>query len=94
MGLLKFLFIAILVLWLIRMIVRLALPFLLRKMSEKVMGQTQAQYQQRYQGNPHGQRPEEQRPEGKITIDYVPPRKSYGDGPKKAGEFVDYEEIK
>lgn len=94
MGLLKFLFIAILVLWLLRMIVRLALPYLVRKMSEKVMGQANSQYQQRHRGNAHGQRPEERRPDGKVTIDYVPPKQPYGDGPKKAGEFVDYEEIK
>lgn len=96
MGLLKFLFIAILVLWLLRMVVRLALPYMMRKVSEKMMGQAQEQYQQRYQGHPHSQsqRPEERRPEGKITIDYIPPKPRQKEGPKKAGEFVDYEEIK
>lgn len=93
MGLLKFLFIAILVLWLIRMIVRLALPFLMRKMSEKMMGQARAQHHQRYQGHSQDHRPSDHSKEGNITIDYVPPKR-YKKGPKKAGEFVDYEEIK
>lgn len=95
MGLLKFLFIAILVLWLLRMIVRLALPYLMRKVSEKMMGQARDQYQQHYQGQTqNGQRHENRRPDGKITIDYIPPKQSFKEGPKKAGEFVDYEEIK
>ncbi len=95
MGLLKFLFIAILVLWLLRMVVRWALPYLVRKASEKMMGQARDQYQRQYGRPAQHARPEERRPtEGKITIEYVPPKERHKEGPKKAGEFVDYEEIK
>lgn len=93
----KFLFIAILVLWLLRMVVRLALPYLVRKASEKMMGQARDQFQQQQQQGGHSRhaRPEERRsPDGKITIEYVPPKERHSEGPKKAGEFVDYEEIK
>ena len=94
--LLKFLFVAILVLWLLRMVVRLALPYLVRKASEKMMGQARDEFQQQYGGQTRQARHEERRsPDGKITIDYVPPKNQrFKDGPKKAGEFVDYEEIK
>jgi len=94
--LLKFLFIAILVLWLLRMVVRAALPYLVRQASEKMMGQARDQYQQQYGGQYRQARPEERRsPEGEITVDYVPPKNQrVKNGPKRAGEFVDYEEIK
>ena len=81
MGLLKFLFIAITVLWLVRLIFRLAFPWAMRKMAQKVMG-----------SEPYrdaGPR----KPDGKIRIDYVPPQ-NQTKGAKKAGEFVDFEEIK
>lgn len=93
MGFLKFLFIAILVLWLIRMVVRLLAPWILKKVSQKIMGTAQQQYQQRQrpqQGN-HTQT----QPEGEISIDYVPPQAARPKkGPQKAGEFVDFEEVK
>ena len=91
MGLLKFLLVAIAVLWLVRMIARLLFPWAMRKMAERVMGKAQQQYSRG--GNPYQQNNRRTRPEGKVSIDYVPPQPSKK-GAKQAGEFVDFEEIK
>jgi len=94
MGLLKFLFIAVAVLWLVRVVARLLFPWAMRKMAEKVMGNAQQQYQQRntaFRGaNPNQRR----QPDGKVRIDYMPPQDKPKSGAKNAGEFVDFEEIK
>lgn len=91
MGLLKFLLVAIAILWLVRMIVRLVFPFAMRKMAEKVMSNAQQQYQN---GNPYQQQANRRtRPDGKVHIDYVPPQQAKK-GAKNAGEFVEFEEIK
>ena len=83
MGLLKFLFVTICILWLIRMIVRILLPFFF----QKIMTKAQNQANQRYY-----QQQNRQAPDGRIRVDYVPPReKSPGEN---AGDFVEYEEIK
>lgn len=90
MGLLKFLIIAICVLYLVRALARIFLPFLFKKvvnnMQEKMNNQQEAN--QRYNGN-------SQKPEGTISVDYVPPVKP-AKVPKldNAGDFVDYEEVK
>lgn len=90
MGLLKFLIIAICVLYIIRALARIFLPFLFKKvvnnMQEKMNNQQEAY--QKYQGT-------YQKPEGTVSVDYVPPTKT----PKQpkfddAGEFVDYVEVK
>lgn len=81
MGLLKFLFITICILWLIKMIGRLLLPVLFQKMMTKAQNQANQKYQQ--------QHPE---PDGHIRVAYMPPKDNYpGDD---AGDFVEYEEIK
>ncbi|MEC3881409.1 DUF4834 family protein [Parapedobacter sp. 10938] len=94
MGLLKFLVIAIAVLWLVRLVARLLFPWAMRKMAEKVMGNAQQQYQQgntTFRGaNPSGRR----QPDGKVRIEYMPPQDKPKNGAKNAGEFVDFEEIK
>ena len=93
MGLLKFLLVAIAVLWLVRMVARLVFPWAMRKMAEKIMGKAGAQ-QQYYRGNsPYERNSRQSRPEGKINIDYVPPQQPKK-GAKNAGEFVEFEEIK
>ncbi len=87
MGIIKFLFITILVLWLIRLILRVVFPMVLRSVFGKMQQQAQAQ-----QG-----RPEEQsyrKPEGSISIDYVPPSQPRKGNADKLGDFVDYEELK
>lgn len=81
MGLLKFLFITICILWLIKMIVRLLLPILFQNIITKAQNQANQRYQQQ---NPT--------PDGRIRVDYMPPKsKSKVDD---EGDFVDYEEIK
>ncbi|AOM76870.1 DUF4834 family protein [Pedobacter steynii] len=82
MGFLKFLFIAFLVLYILRIIFRLVFPMVLKNMFSKV--QQQAENQARQRNN---------KPEGDISIDYMPPQPK-GGRTDKLGDFVDYEEIK
>ena len=93
-GLLKFLLIAIAVLWLLRVIARLLFPWAMRKAAEKVMGNAQQQYQYRNTASRGGSSNERRQPDGKIRIDYMPPQQKSKNGAKNAGEFVDFEEIK
>jgi hypothetical protein len=89
-GLLKFLLIAILILWLVRMVARLVLPWAFRKVAGRMQAEAQRHYNQAA-GKQQGHRAA---PEGEIRIDYVPPEaKTPGRG-KQAGDFVDFEEIK
>lgn len=82
MAILKFLFITICILWLIKMIARVLLPIAFQKMMTKAQEQANQRYQQQHQ----------QRPDGHVRVDYMPPKdKNTGD---QAGDFVDYEEIK
>ncbi len=83
MALLKFILISFLVLYIIRVILRLIFPVVIKNMFSKV--QQQAAQQQRT--NPNHQR------EGDISIDYMPPRTKQGNA-DKLGDFVDYEEVK
>lgn len=92
MGLIKFLLVAITVLWIIRLVTRLVLPWAMRKMAEKVMSKAQQQYYRTDNPFQH-QTYRRAQPEGKVNIDYVPPRQTKK-GAKKAGEFVEFEEIK
>ena len=84
MILLKYLFITICVLWLLKMLARLLLPMLFQKIVRKAQQQSNPNYQQYNQAK-----------EGEIHVDYIPPQKAKK-SPKidKAGDFVDYEEIK
>ena len=88
MGLLKFLIIAICVLYIIRMLARIFLPFLFKKavhkMKEKMSKQQQA-YQQT--NNP-------EKPEGTLSVDFVPPTPKKKPKLDQAGDFVDYEDVK
>lgn len=83
--LIKFLFIAILVLWVIRVLLRLVFPMVLKNIFGK-MQQQSGQYAQR-------QEQPARKPEGSISIDYVPPQPKQGNA-DKLGDFVDYEEVK
>ena len=95
MGLIKFLFTAILILWKLRMLVIQLLPWILRgfakKMQEQAFKDFQAQNQQRPRPNA---RQHQRQPEGKINIDYIPPQSTNHHGSNQAGEFIDFEEIK
>ena len=88
---LRILFIAIVILTLLRLAITRLLPWALRrfarKMQEKAFRASQPP-QDFYQ-----RRPQEPKAEGKINIDYVPPQPKPAPGAQKAGEFVDFEEI-
>jgi hypothetical protein len=86
MGLIKFIFITIMVLWLIRLLIRLIFPMVLKNMFSK-MQQTAADPRQQQQQQRRGT------PEGSINIDYVPPQPKKGNA-DKLGDFVEYEEVK
>ncbi len=83
MGLLRFLFIAIAVLYIIRLVARLVLPMFFQNMMNKAQQQAnnRANYQQR-------------RPEGTIKVDYVPEEQRKSSIPDNEGEYINYEEIK
>jgi hypothetical protein len=83
MLLIKFLFIAVIILWIIRVIIRLIFPVMLKNMFGNMQQQTANAGQQ--------QRPS--KPEGSISIDYMPKKEKKGNA-DKLGDFVDYEEIK
>jgi hypothetical protein len=82
MGLLKFLIIAILVLWIIRVLIRMIFPVVLKNAFNNVQNQA-ASHQQQHSG----------RPEGSISIEYMPKKDKKGNA-DKLGDFVDYEEVK
>lgn len=85
--LLHFIFYAIAILYLVRALLRWAIPALF----QSVINKAQQQHQQ--QGGYSNR--QQQQPNGRITVDYVPEKKDkvkkFSD---KAGEFVDYEEVK
>lgn len=83
MALLRFLFIIISVLWLLKMVVRLLLPMLFNSMVNKAQQQSNQRFHQQQQN----------RPDGRIRVDYIPPREK-NTQTDKAGDFVDYEEVK
>ncbi len=88
MALLKFLFITILVLYIIRMLARILLPILFQKVVNKAQEQVNSQFggqQYNYQ---------QQRPTGKLKVDYIPPKEKEARAADKAGDFIDFEEIK
>ena len=81
MILIRFLLISLLILYIVRSLVRMLLPMLFQSLVNKAQQQGQQQYQ-----NP-------KKPEGKISVDYIPEKKK-SSVPDSAGEFVDYEEVK
>ncbi|WP_231425408.1 MULTISPECIES: DUF4834 family protein [Pedobacter] len=84
MAFIKFIFIAILVLWIIRMLIRLILPMLFSNLASKMQQQASGQGQQQQRRS---------KPEGAISIDYMPPKPDQSKT-DKLGDFVDYEEVK
>lgn len=105
-GLLKFLLIAIAVWYLLKYLIRLFLPFAMRKAAEKLMKKAQQQggatytngggtfhYETFGQGNSRSQSSKAK--DGRLSVDYVPPKPtSQRKMADNAGEFVDFEEIK
>jgi hypothetical protein len=90
MGLIRFLIIAISIIYIIRILARIFLPFLFKKAVNKMqekMNQQQGGYQQPNSGAP-------KKPEGTISVDFVPPAPKKKPKLDQAGDFVDYEELK
>ena len=82
MGVIKFILITLLVFYIIRVILRLVFPMVLKSMFSKVQQQAANQYNQQHS-----------KPEGDISIEYMPPQQKKGNT-DKLGDFVDYEEVK
>jgi len=82
MGVIKFILVTLLIIYIIRIILRLVFPMVLRSMFSKVQQQAEKQAKQR-----------NEKPEGSISIDYMPPTAKTGKT-DKLGDFVDYEEVK
>ncbi len=80
MALLRFLFIALSVLWLLRLVARIVIPMLFQNLVNKVQ-------------NPGNQNYKQTKPDGRIRVDYVPPKEK-NEKMDKLGDFVDYEEVK
>ena len=80
MVLLRFLIISILILYVVRTIMRLLLPFLFQSVVNKAQ-----------QNQQNANRAE--KPTGRIKVDYIPEGKK-SNIPDSEGEFVDYEEVK
>lgn len=83
--LIKFIFITIIILWVIRLLVRLIFPVMLKSVFGNMQQQAANASQQQ------NQRPS--KPEGSISIDFMPKKEKKGN-PDKLGDFVDYEEVK
>ena len=97
---LKFLLITILVIWLLRLLARVLFPWAMRKAAEKIMRDTGEQFKggtfrggTYYRTTHTEQRQQKRSPDGKVRIDYVPPKSEKRTGPQKAGEFIDFEEV-
>ena len=67
------------------MLVRILLPLLFKKVVSKAQEHVHNQYRQ--------QEPPV-RPVGKINVDYVPPKDKEARAADKAGDFIDFEELK
>ncbi len=83
MFLIKFIFITIIILWVIRLLIRLIFPVMIKNMFGNLQQQAANASQQQSTS----------KPEGSISIDYMPKKEKKGN-PDKLGDFVDYEEIK
>ena len=82
MFLIKFIFITVIILWVIRLLIRLIFPVMIKNMFSNV---------QQPAANASQQRPS--KPEGSISIDHMPKKEKQGNA-DKLGDFVEYEEIK
>jgi hypothetical protein len=105
-GLLKFLLIAFAVWYLVKFLIRLILPFAMRKAAEKLMKKAQQQGGATYTsgggsfhyetfGQDSSRSQSAPKNDGRISVDYVPPKQEQKRKvADNAGEFVDFEEIK
>jgi hypothetical protein len=91
MGLLKFIMITIFILWVIRIILRLVFPMVLKSMFGKMQQQAASGHPGAGAGQATNAGP--RKPEGAISIEYMPPQPKKGNA-DKLGDFVEYEELK
>ncbi|MGN0021705.1 MAG: DUF4834 family protein [Sphingobacterium hotanense] len=99
MTFIYFLISIILFYYLFKFGMRLLMPFFMRKLTERLMNQQQqyaneGPFQQSY-GDPfreYNQR--ETRHDGKVKVEFTPPKQSPKKGTATAGEFIDFEEVK
>ena len=88
---LKFLFYAIIVLTVLRFVMARVFPWLLRKFVLKMQKRAFGEYQN---SGRQDRSKTNRKADGKVQIDYIPPQSNPNKGASKAGEFVDFEEIK
>lgn len=101
MTFIYFIISVILFYYLFKFAIRLFLPSIMRKVVNKMMNGQQGQYandgpnQQGY-GDPFsGYQKSQNKPEGKISVEYMPPKQNpEKKGTETAGEFVEFEEVK
>ena len=107
MEFLRFIVIAIVIFYALKYVMRLLLPFAMRKMAERFINKAQQQQssfnggQGSYQYNPTNPFDQFSGPgaeagkTGKIRVDSMPQQDSKSrKGTETAGEFIDFEEIK
>lgn len=83
--------------------IRLLMPFLMRKVTERIFKKAQEQQNGQFRNGQGrffygsfntGQQQQKTKPEGKINVDYIPPKEEPRKGTETAGEFIDFEEVK
>jgi hypothetical protein len=89
MGLLRFLIIAISIIYILRILGRIFLPFLFKKAVSKMQDKMHEQQQAYQNGNAATEKPQ-----GTISVEFVPPAPKKKPKLDQAGDFVDYEELK
>lgn len=93
-SLLKFLLITICVLYLLRILARIFLPFLFKKAIHKMQEKMNQQGGSFQYKTYHYTSRQNQKTEGEISVDYVPPTSKKRPNLDRGGEFVDFEEVK
>ena len=83
MALLRFLFFAIIILYVLKLVFRILLPILFQSLVNKVTN-----------AGPRREQQKRRAPEGSLNIDFIPPKDKEARAADKAGEFIDYEELK
>ena len=84
MALLRFLLIAILVLYIVRNLAKILLPMFFQSIIKNAQQQQQGQ-QRNYQS--------QKQPDAKVKVQYIPEGKKQNI-PDSEGDFIDYEEVK
>ena len=89
MGLLRFLIIAVAIIYILRILGRIFLPLLFKKAVSKMQDKMNEQQQAYQNGNAATDKPQ-----GTLSVDFVPPPPKKKPKLDQAGDFVDYEDVK